>query len=77
MLQKGELDDPIGEGTRVFAHRYSGGQVDNGYIDQNGDIYAWHGGDEELVEDVDDLDILWEVRPEDIDMEENEEDEEK
>ena len=30
----------------VFKHRYEGGQVDWGYLDDYGHCYAWFGGDD-------------------------------
>lgn len=42
MIEKGELDDPRGV-TKIFRHRYQGGQCDWGYIDQDGTVWAWFG----------------------------------
>ena len=57
MVRDGDLDDPSMV-TRIFTHRYSGGQCDWGYIDASGYYYAWYGGDSATtIDDPDDLDI--------------------
>jgi len=58
MIEAGELDDPKHYVTRIFKHCYDGGQVDWGYIDQNGDYFTWFGGDFSEEKDVEDLDIV-------------------
>jgi len=58
MIEAGELNDPNHYVTRIFTHRYEGGQVDWGYIDQNGDHFAWFGGDYSEKRAAGELDII-------------------
>jgi hypothetical protein len=48
-----------GNAKSIFKHRYEGGQVDWGYVSNDGEIFAGYGTEiDEEIEEISDLEII-------------------
>lgn len=69
---QGQLRQLISEGATcyeiasVFRHRYEGGQVDYGIVDNDGEYFVWAGGNCAYCANKNDINIIEAIELQDI-----------